>query len=166
MNKVRSRAVPVAVAAKASLGAVHYVDAVAVDVPADMPAIDFCHTVLTRTPKWVSDLLSVRDVLMSPFGLNRQHRVSSSEVRIEPGEKVGPFTVLTVEPDEVLLGDNDKHLSFRTSFAVRDYPGGREGVCTTAVRFHGTFGRVYFRGIKPFHDLIIPRLVARAAATH
>lgn len=160
MTAVRARAVPVVEAATASLGAVHHVDACAVDIPADMHAVDFCYAVLSRTPRWVTDLLSVRDVLMAPFGLNRQRRVPRGEGAIEPGQKLGPFTVMTVDESEVLLGDDDKHLSFRTSFAVRDHLGGREGVCTTAVRFHGGFGRTYFRTIKPFHDLIVPRVVA------
>jgi len=148
-------------AATASLGTVHHIDACAVDIPADMDAVQFSYAVLTRTPRWVSNLLTVRDMVMLPFGLNRQRRVPKGEGAIEPGEKLGPFTVLTVGASEVLLGDNDKHLSFRTSFAVRDREGGREGVCTTAVRFHGPFGRAYFRAIKPFHDLIVPRVVAR-----
>lgn len=69
--------------------------------------------------------------------------------------------MLSVAAEEVLLGDDDKHLSFRTSFSVRDAAAGREGVCSTAVRYHNRAGRVYFAAIRPFHVVAIPVIVGR-----
>ncbi len=156
-------AVPVTAAAVDSLGGCDHVDAVAVDLPPGTTAVEFTHTVLAATPEWVHRLLTARDTLMSPFGLHTQQRVAPKDIRVVPGARLGPFRVLTVSDAEVLAGDDDKHLSFRTSFAVREGANGTEGVCTTAVRFTMAFGRAYFTAIQPFHNLIIPRLVARAA---
>ncbi|WP_339134784.1 DUF2867 domain-containing protein [Streptomyces sp. f51] len=159
---MRRRAAPVVDAAVASLGGCDHVDAVAVDLAPGTSAADFARTVLTATPGWVHGLLALRDKLMSPFGLHVQKRVDPHEIRVQPGVRLGPFLVLTVCDDEVLAGDNDKHLDFRTSFAVREGAAGLEGVCTTVVRYHRRAGHLYFKAIQPFPNLIIPRIVARA----
>jgi EmrB/QacA subfamily drug resistance transporter len=164
--KVRKHVQPVLDSALESLGRCDHADAVAVDLPAGTSAVEFTRIVFTGTPPWVLRLLTMRDKAMAPFGLQTQERVAVADIRVEPGLKMGPFRLLTVTDDEVLCGDNDKHLNFRTSFAVRPSAAGTglEGVCTTAVRFHRPAGRLYFKAILPFHHLIVPRIVARAAA--
>ncbi|MFF2364568.1 DUF2867 domain-containing protein [Streptomyces sp. NPDC058122] len=134
------------------------------DLAPGTSAPDFARMVLAGTPSWVHGVLTVRDKLMSPFGLHVQQRVGPEEIRVEPGARLGPFRVLTVPDDEVLAGDDDKHLDFRTSFAVREGAVGLEGVCTTVVRYHRRAGHLYFKAIQPFHNLIIPRVVAGARA--
>ncbi|OKK21786.1 hypothetical protein AMK16_00330 [Streptomyces sp. CB00455] len=139
-------------------------DAVAVDLPAGTSAIEFTRMVFTGTPEWVHRLLAVRDAVFAPFGLQSQNRVPTEDIRIEPGLKMGPFRLLMVSEEEVLGGDDDKHLDFRTSFAVRPSSSGEgtEGVCTTVVRFHRPAGRLYFKAIQPLHHLIVPHVVAGA----
>ncbi|MET8247817.1 DUF2867 domain-containing protein [Streptomyces sp. NPDC005202] len=162
-RRVRAKAAaPVTAAAVDSLGGCDHVDAVAIDLPPGTTAVEFTHTVLAATPEWVHCLLTTRDTLMSPFGLHTQQRVAPQDIRVVPGAKLGPFRILTVSDEEVLAGDDDKHLCFRTSFAVREGVRGTEGVCTTVVRFTRAYGRAYFKAIQPFHNLIIPRVVARA----
>ncbi|MFG2718810.1 DUF2867 domain-containing protein [Streptomyces sp. NPDC048416] len=167
MANVRTHAKPVIPAALASIGRCDHVDAVAVDLPAGTNAIDFTRSVLQATPEWVHSLLTLRDKVMQPFGLHAQERVTAESIRVEAGAKLGPFRLLEVSDTEVLAGDNDKHLDFRTSFAVRKSATGTgtEGVCTTVVRFHRRAGRMYFMAIQPFHNLIIPRLVGGAYRT-
>ena len=160
--QVRRHPVPVTTAAVESLGGCDHVDAVAVDLDPGTSATEFARSVMSATPEWVHGMLAVRDKLLAPFGLHSQVRVPRDQIRIKPGVKLGPFRVLSVSDDEVLTGDDDKHLDFRTSFAVREGPRGTEGVCTTVVRFHRRAGRLYFRAIQPFHNLIVPRIVARA----
>ncbi|MFF3310222.1 DUF2867 domain-containing protein [Streptomyces sp. NPDC004082] len=163
-GNVRRHATPVLDAARESLGGCDHVDAVAVDLPPGTTAVDFTRAVFLGTPEWVHRLIGVRDRVMAPFGLQRQRRVAPEHIRIEPGLKMGPFRLLTVDDDEVLCGDDDKHLDFRTSFAVRPAASGSgtEGVCTTAVRFHRPAGRLYFTAIQPLHHLIVPRVVGGA----
>ncbi|MFD5813351.1 DUF2867 domain-containing protein [Streptomyces sp. NPDC127038] len=163
-TRVRRSVAPVVDAAVASLGGCDHVDAVAVDLAPGTSAPDFARTVLAGTPDWVHGLLTVRDKLMAPFGLHVQKRIAPGEIRVEPGARLGPFRVLTVSDDEVLAGDDDKHLDFRTSFAVREGATGPEGVCTTVVRYHRRAGHLYFKAIQPFHNLVVPRVVARAGS--
>jgi hypothetical protein len=162
-GNVRRDAAPVLDAARESLGGCDHVDAVAVDLPDGTTAVDFTRAVFLGTPEWVHRLIGVRDRVMAPFGLQRQRRGAPEHIRIEPGLKMGPFRLLTVGDDEVLCGDDDKHLDFRTSFAVRPAASGTEGVCTTAVRFHRPAGRLYFAAIRPLHHLIVPRVVGGAS---
>ncbi len=152
-------------AAVASLGGYDHVDAVAVPLPAGVDAVEFTRRVFTGTPGWVHGLLRARDRLVAPFGLQVQER-GPSATAVEVGRKVGPFRVLAVSPEEVLCGDDDRHLDFRTSFAVRRSGGGQGavGVCTTVVRFHGTGGYLYLRAIQPFHRVIVPRALRAATA--
>ncbi|MFD8027150.1 DUF2867 domain-containing protein [Streptomyces lavendulae] len=152
-------------AAGASLGSYDHVDAVAVDLPPGTDAEGFARLLLSRPPRWAGRLMAVRDRLVAPFGLRVRER-TARDTRIEPGVRKGPFTVLEVREDEILCGDDDKHLSFRASFAVRPQPDGSgwEGVCTTVVRFNKPVGRLYFRLIEPFHHLIVASMLSRAAS--
>ncbi|MFE3766796.1 DUF2867 domain-containing protein [Streptomyces sp. NPDC059104] len=163
---VRRNSLPVVQAAGASLGSYDHVDAVAVDLPPGTNAEGFTRLLLSKHPRWTGRLMAVRDRLVAPFGLRVQERTAAQDTRIEPGVRRGPFTVLEVREDEILCGDDDKHLAFRASFAVRpkaDGPG-LEGVCTTVVRFNRPVGRLYFRLIEPFHHLIVASMLARAAS--
>ncbi|MCX5059741.1 DUF2867 domain-containing protein [Streptomyces sp. NBC_00201] len=166
-TRVRRHAEPVLDGAVADLGGCDHADAVAVDLPAGTDAAEFTRLVFTGTPEWVHQLLTLRDKAMAPFGLQTQQRVPAADIRVEPGLRMGPFRLLKVTAEEVLCGDDDKHLDFRTSFAVRPVSAGAglEGVCTTAVRFHRPAGRLYFRAIQPFHHLIVPHVVGRAVRT-
>ncbi|MEV7729486.1 DUF2867 domain-containing protein [Streptomyces sp. NPDC087917] len=161
---VRRNVVPVVEAAGASLGSYDHVDAVAVDLPDGTDAKTFARLLFDGRPRWTGRLVAVRDKLVAPFGLRVQERQQVRDTRIEPGVRKGPFKVLEVGDDEVLCGDDDKHLDFRASFAVRPKSDGAglEGVCTTVVRFNRPLGRVYFRLIEPFHHLIVTSLVAQA----
>ncbi|MFD3939871.1 DUF2867 domain-containing protein [Streptomyces sp. NPDC058611] len=164
-RQVRRHTPPVLDAARAGLGSVDHVDAVAVDLPAGTSAVDFARLVLAGGPRWIGRLTALRDRLAAPFGLHVQERDRPHrDIRLKPGLKIGPMRVLVVADDEVLCGDDDKHLDFRASFAVRPTTGptGTEGVLTTAVRFNRPAGRLYFRAIEPFHHLIVARLVAHA----
>ena len=83
----------------------------------------------------------------------------------ESGERVGIFEVLARSTDEIVLGDNDRHLDLRVSLLVER--GGRDGRektlnVTTAVRLNDRLGRGYFCFIKPFHRMIVPAVVKRS----
>ncbi|MET7600621.1 DUF2867 domain-containing protein [Streptomyces sp. NPDC005481] len=158
---VRRNVEPVVAAAHASLGRYDHVDTVAVDVEPGVTAVDFTRRMLGSPPRWVRTLLVVRDAAVAPFGLKQRER--GAPAAVAAGAKIGPMRLLSVSDEEVLAGDNDKHLSFRCSFAVRQGPRGPEAVCTTVVRFHRRAGRLYFRAIEPFHHAVVAGLVRRGA---
>jgi hypothetical protein len=65
-------------------------------------------------------------------------------------------------PDELLLGEDDRHLDFRVSVLLRDEGEAQWATVTTVVRFHNALGRAYFAVVRPFHQLIVPALMRRA----
>jgi hypothetical protein len=69
------------------------------------------------------------------------------------------FPVLHAERQLVVVGFDDRHLDFRvlvelTSSHVR---------CTTAVRRHNHFGRLYFAVVRGAHKRLVPHLLSRAS---
>ncbi len=73
------------------------------------------------------------------------------------GDYIGVFQVQSVGKDEILIGEDDKHLNFLISVLRH-----RQGfTLSTWVRTHNRFGRMYLWAIMPFHKLIVRDSVGR-----
>ena len=113
-------------------------------------------------PKWVDWLFVLRNRIVSVFGLktpsNRMDADSLNKLEFEPGKQAGLFRVFSIAENEIVLGEDDKHLKFRVSLFL---DGGKSNqqqkvvTVTTAVVFNSWFGRLYFIPVKPFHKLIV-----------
>jgi hypothetical protein len=100
-------------------------------------------------PRWLKALVAVRDAAVAPFGV----RPSGELRRARPDRpRVDFFPILSESTDEIVLGEDDRHLDFRLSLLI----------VTTAVRAHNLFGHLYLRAIHPFHILVACATVARA----
>ncbi len=114
----------------------------------------------TSIPKWISVLLSIRDVIVEPFGL-KTGKVNSADVpdknvKYDAGSKIVLFTVLTRNENEIVFSEDDKHLYFRTSVLKENRDDGSQKIhLTTIVIYHNVFGKIYFFFVKPFHRLIM-----------
>ncbi len=98
-------------------------------------------------PRWAKALLSLRNILVRPFGL-------------KTGEPDRPIFPTCQESDtEIILGTDDKHLNFRIGLYRRE---GRIFM-STWVRPHNRRGHAYLRLVMPFHILISRGAVARMA---
>lgn len=120
-------------------------------------------------PRWVEGLFALRNRIVSVFGFKTPAAQGKNAAghggKWESGERVGIFEVLARSTDEIVLGDNDRHLNLRVSLLVER--GGRDGrekmlSVTTAVRLNDRLGRCYFCFIKPFHRMIVPAVVKRS----
>jgi hypothetical protein len=153
----------------------YFVDAFAVTLPAQRVTTyepdAVARAVFDQSPIWFSLLMWIRDHVMSIFGVKR-----STEIRAAAEKKgvqtIAVFPILSYTKDEVILGENDKHLDFQTSFLLREghFRGAnnkdsdrqiREAVVTTVVHCHGLFGKAYITVIKPFHVLFVKYALAR-----
>ncbi|MFD3509143.1 DUF2867 domain-containing protein [Nocardia sp. NPDC058666] len=67
------------------------------------------------------------------------------------------FPERAISPTEHLTGDAMPMLDFVASVHVLD---GRVTL-TTLVRYRNPLGRMYFSVVRPFHRLLVPRMVAR-----
>lgn len=115
---------------------------------------------LGRSPRWIRELLRLRNRMVSLVGLK------SAAPRSGRFGLVGAFPVLSKTDDEVVLGFDDKHLDFRIIVDVRAGSAVNQIVgVTTLVRRHNTLGWVYLAAITPFHKVIVPTLLAGVAGS-
>ncbi|MFZ5783730.1 MAG: DUF2867 domain-containing protein [Pseudomonadota bacterium] len=115
---------------------------------------------LEAPPAWARALMRVRDGVMAPLGIKTSDMLRRSA---HGADRVDFFRVLAEGPDEVVLGEDDRHLDFRLSLLFRTVPTGTEIVATTAVRAHNALGRSYIRVIRPFHVAIVGSTLRRLA---
>jgi hypothetical protein len=113
-----------------------------------------------RLPRWAEALISLRNILVAPFGLK-----TSGASKTVPGEMIGIFPVLSQTPDRLVAGFNDKHLDFRVVVDVASPDAtSRNVTATTLVLTHNWLGRTYLAIILPFHRLIVRTLLRQVAA--
>jgi hypothetical protein len=112
-----------------------------------------------RSPRWIETLLSLRNILVTPFGLK-----TSGASPTTPREMIGIFPVISETPDRLIAGFNDKHLDFRVVVDVAAPGNCREVTATTLVKTHNWLGRTYLAIILPFHRLVVPAMLRQVAA--
>jgi hypothetical protein len=144
-----------------------YADAYRVRLPDEAPSDPEAITlaVLGTAPGWVALLMRVRDWLVGMIGLK-----TSEQLLRRDGRRAGPrsiddlgiFNVFERRADELLLGENDRHLDFRVSVLVRNDSGGNWAIVSTVVRFNNWLGRAYFLPVRLFHKLIVPAMIRSA----
>ena len=118
-------------------------------------------------PKWIDGLFTTRNKVVSLFGLKTPGSSTSRQKQLnnfkcEKGEQLGLFKVFDKTDNEVILGEDDKHLNFRISLLLDKSPDKDEQkslTITTTVKFNNAFGRLYFLPVRPFHKLIVPTML-------
>jgi hypothetical protein len=143
-------------------------DAYAIRLPEDAitdPEL-LARFLFAHQPSWVAWLLSMRDVLVARFGIKttRQLRMSS---RPASNERVDIFRIYEPRPNEIILGEDDRHLDFRVS-VMREMRALSTGprpylIVSTVVHCHNRLGRTYITLIAPFHRLVVESGLRRAA---
>ena len=117
----------------------------------------------TSSPAWVDGLFDLRNRIVALLGLKTSGAGERDAVmrnfKGEVGERIGLFNVLAKWEDEVILGEDDRHLDFRVSLFL-DRPNDTLIVSTLVIR-HNWLGRLYFLLIKPFHRLIVSTIIKR-----
>ena len=98
-----------------------------------------------KLPIWVKWLMKIRNWIVGIFGLKTDKE--------KPEGQTSFFTIIEQNENEIVMGEKDKHLDFRTSVFLD-----RENsfvYLTTIVSFQNIFGRLYFLPVKPFHKIIV-----------
>lgn len=148
----------------------HYVDSFRgeyLDEKNEISAKDIGKAFFTSAPNWVARLFDLRNSVVRVFGLKTPGKVSNrkellDEFHCEKGEKLGLFTVFHRCSDEVVLGEDDKHLNFRVSLLKESGSVDQRRkylTISTTVEFNNWFGKLYFFPVKPFHRFIVPRML-------
>lgn len=117
---------------------------------------------LLSGPKWADNLMAIRDKVVGIFGLKTSDQLTSQQqildnAKFEPGEQLGIFKLQSKSTNEIILGEDDKHLNFKVSILVEPASTFNKNklYISTAVKFNNLFGRIYFLPVKPIHRLIV-----------
>ncbi len=103
---------------------------------------------LMRLPDWVQVLMRLRNLIVGVFGLKTDKNTARQETF---------FTLIENREDEIVMGETDKHLDFRTSIMKF----GNKILLTTIVHYNNVWGKIYFFPVKPFHKIIMKTLLKR-----
>ncbi|MDD8018972.1 MAG: DUF2867 domain-containing protein [Bacteroidota bacterium] len=116
-------------------------------------------------PKWVVTLFYLRNSIAKVFGLKAPGTddldALRKNIKVEKGNGLGLFKVLDKTADEVLLGEDDKHLNFRLSFFLcnDELTKTNTFILSTTVLMNNRLGKLYFLFVKPFHNIIVPTIM-------
>jgi len=144
-----------------------YADAYQVRLPAAAPTdLDtISRAALGTAPHWVTFLMQLRDQIVGGIGLKTGKQLARPKLRhdtLQVGDSLGIFKVYARSVDELLLGEDDRHLDFRLSVLVRNDGSDHWAIVSTVVRFNNWLGRAYFLPVRQFHKLIVPAMIRNA----
>lgn len=162
---VRAIPVPAASAVHPLVHDATYHDAFEAALPdASMTAVDAYCAITAATPGWINALMDLRNGAVRRLGLKdvgRLGRFSGGAHRrpVRPGDRLDIFRVLSVSDDDLVIGETDRHLDVRVGlhrFTRRHRP---MIALSTVVHVHNGLGTAYMAGVRPFHRLIVRRLL-------
>lgn len=115
---------------------------------------------LLQTPGWVTALMHIREILIArPFGLRTGNRTKNERTSPRPEIELAP--ILYSNENELVMGEDDKHLYFRLSVLKVNKGVDTEIYLTTVVRFNNAGGKIYFALIRLFHGLVVRAMLTR-----
>lgn len=121
--------------------------------PPRLSASKATYVTMAHMPAWIRYLMKLRNLIVGPLGLKTGKGQSFDQAapqNFEAGGRMGVFKVQSVCENEIILGDDDKHLNFRVAIIIRS-----DGYyLATWVRTHNIWGKIYLKTIMPFHRLI------------
>ena len=117
--------------------------------------------IFSTTPKWVDYLLRLRNKIVSVFGLKTEEK-KQTHANFSIGDKVGIFKMYAIQKNEIVAGEDDKHLNFRVSI-YREVDLKTTVTVSTLVYYNNIFGKIYFAIVAPFHKLIVKSLLKNSA---
>ena len=130
-----------------ALARIDWSDAYAVSVPTGSPTDPqvWADAIFHSAPHWVRALLAVRQATVPLVGIARG--------------RPDLFSTRTRSDREVLVGTDERHLSFRASVRT----GVDCVVVSTVVQLHNRRGRAYFALVRLVHPAIVRAVLVRAA---
>jgi hypothetical protein len=114
---------------------------------------------------WVGRMLGLRDAVVSVFGLKTTRDLQRA-TESPPVPRIAFFRIYEKDANEILLGEDDRHLDFRIAVRCEPdaaSPGSRRLVVCTVVQCHNLLGRLYILAIAPWHRVIVRSGLRHAA---
>lgn len=166
-GRVESVPVPAQRLVSRAFPRIDYADAYRIELApsTDRTVDDITRSLFSDVPSWIISMMRLRNAIVRRFGLKTSFDPEgiSREGRLAPGDRVGIFHVYDRTDDEVLMGDDDRHLDYRVSVFLERESTRLLAVVTTVVRFNKWTGRLYFWPVRPVHRLVVRAILRRAA---
>ena len=133
----------------------------------------FIASMLSYYPWWVVFLYRIRTILVKLLGLVEHPapetlpELGPQDVSFVVGEAVTFFTVRLAEEKHYWVGETpeDKHLSAYFAVVAEPLEGNRKRFhVATIVYYRHWTGPVYFNLIRPFHHLVVGRMIRAGVA--
>jgi hypothetical protein len=121
---------------------------------------EITNLIFNSTPKWVNSLFVIRNKIVGLFGLKTEIPEGYTE-EFKVGGFVKFFEIYSIKENEIVLGANDSHLNFR-AIVTNDNSELFNIKVITLVEYNNTMGKIYMGIIKPFHRLVVKKLVGNA----
>jgi len=116
-------------------------------------------SVFAHSPKWINSLLFIRNKIVGVFGLDTGKKDTEIDKdTLKVGSKTGIFKIYAIEENEIIAGEDDKHLNFRVSVLKQN----DELFISTLVHYNNWFGKAYFFIVKPFHKVVAKAMLNSA----
>lgn len=135
-----------------------FLDCYSVDLNrAGIPIAEIAQRIFIDLPGWVNTLLAVRDISVSLFRLKTTAELPKTlehRSAVAAGEYINFLCVRSVAENEIILGEDDRHLDFKIS-VCRETSSSDSISLATWVHPHGLLGKTYLSIIRPFHVLIV-----------
>ncbi|MBV8270839.1 MAG: DUF2867 domain-containing protein [Cupriavidus sp.] len=116
----------------------------------------------SASPAWVDTLIVMRNAVVKRLGLKATTEKPRTGARAwQTGDRIGAFRVFDIRDSDVVLGEDDRHLDFRTSLHWHAETGGVRLYVNNAVTPHNLAGRCYLALVTPLHRHIVPLMTRR-----
>ncbi|MCK8522939.1 DUF2867 domain-containing protein [Aquimarina sp. D1M17] len=117
-------------------------------------------------PKWVGALMTLRNTIVSVFGLKTggsitKRNLQNEDFDFKKGQSVGIFKIYDKNENEIIMGEDDSHLDFRVSLLLQPQNDQKALTISTLVTFNNWLGKLYFLPVKPFHKIIVRNMLKR-----
>lgn len=119
--------------------------------------------IFDTAPKWINYLFRLRNGIVKFLGLKTGIPADYHD-RFEVGGYIKFFKIHSIGSDEIILGADDTHLNFRAVIKNTNSQNYNIKV-TTLVEFNNQKGKIYMKIIKPFHRLVVMKMVSQAYDT-
>lgn len=121
--------------------------------------VDTALNKIFQPPNWIKRLLKFRDYLAVKINLRATTSNTNSKEHCEIGSKAIVFKVIDRNINEIVMEEKDSHLDFRTSVLIKPEGDIQNIYFISLVKYNNFMGKLYFFAIKPFHKMIVKRLL-------
>lgn len=116
--------------------------------------------IFNNPPQWVSWLFNLRNRMVKIVGLKTEIP-NDYNIHFSVGGYIGFFKIYSISDNQLVLGADDSHLNFRAIILKTNEMTYNVKV-VTLVQYNNSLGKFYMNLIKPFHRLVVKRMVRNA----